>query len=61
MSTLFVDPASCGKTGDCVRICPAVFVIGPGGYALVKPGADTSNPEVETAISSCSYGAIYWE
>ena len=61
MSTLIVDRWSCGKTGECVNICPEVFAIGPGGYAIVKPDADTSHPAVQTAITSCSYGAIYWE
>ncbi len=61
MATLIVDEMLCGKSGECVAICPTVFEFGPAGYARIRAGADTTDPEVETAISNCSYGAIYWE
>ncbi len=60
MAILIVDKTYCGKSGECVRICPSVFEFGADGYARIKDGADTQNPLVETAIASCSYGAIYW-
>lgn len=61
MATLIVNEAYCGKSGDCVSICPSVFEFGPEGRARVKSGADTTNPLVENAILSCAFGAIYWE
>lgn len=61
MATLIVNQTLCEKSGECVAICPAVFEFGPEGFARVKAGADTQNPQVETAINGCSYGAIYWE
>lgn len=61
MATLIVDKQLCGKSGDCVNTCPSVFELGADGYAQVKAGADTSQPCVETAISNCSFGAIYWQ
>lgn len=61
MATLIVEKSLCEKSGDCVRICPAVFEFDSQGYAQVKAGANTADAGVETAISSCPTGAIYWE
>lgn len=61
MATLIVNKTYCGKSGDCVSICPSVFEFGPDGYARIKGGADTTHPLVENAIATCSFGAIYWE
>lgn len=61
MATLIVNQTFCAKSGDCVAICPSVFEFGPGGYAQVKAGADTSSPFVEQAINTCMAGAIYWD
>ena len=61
MAILTVDKTLCMKSGDCVNACPSVFEFDANGRAQIKAGADTSQPCVETAISSCPTGAIYWE
>lgn len=61
MPQLYLDKTLCSKSQQCVSVCPTVFELDSNGKAQIIPGADTTKPCVDEAISLCPTGAIWWE
>lgn len=57
---VFVDDSSCRGHGVCVALCPEVFSLTDGGYAVADPGdVDPAlEDSVRDAITSCPENAI---
>lgn len=55
-----VDDSQCRGHGVCVALCPQVFSLTDGGYAVADPGVVPAELEddVRQAIMSCPEQAI---
>jgi ferredoxin len=60
-----VNLAQCTGAGDCVRLCPEVFVMDRYGYPLVRDPVDTQDHQLRSRViearSRCPEQAIVVE
>ncbi|MCW2959783.1 MAG: hypothetical protein JWM90_170 [Thermoleophilia bacterium] len=52
-----LDLALCSGMGDCARLAPEVFELGPDGLAHVRSGV-TDDPAALDAVRACPMAAL---
>lgn len=62
---LSIDPQRCQGHGQCEAVAPALFGLGPDGFAYLVKGEDADvaqdeRPSAEDAIAMCPEMAISW-
>lgn len=52
---VFVDPAHCERSGECVTLVPQIFSVGPEGQTVVHDGEVPPGLEadVRSAVEFC--------